>query len=395
MNAVSAILEPQDLPLLAAPRAPLIRPAGHGATVSAYTQGMRGFSSQHEQLTRMEVVRRLALLKGYRAVDEAAVRRAGPGYLVPSDTLVGTAHAAALGVRGRDDLFGGVVPHAFVATKAISHPLLRPDSAAPAGWRHDFHAAIATAVLRGYTAFDLEDAREAGYRLLRQDRVRVKQVHETGGRGQVVVRNMRELEACLEALDAQNVGHHGLVLEQDLSPVQTFSVGQVHVAGITASYVGRQHLTRNNKGHEVYGGTELMLVRGDFVQLLASGLPPALHLAVEQTLVVDTAVAHFFPGFFASRINYDLVQGRDASGAERSGVLEQSWRIGGASGAEIAGLEALTADPERNSVHTRCVEAYGADAVIPPGASVYFQGVDDRLGPMAKYAVVLPDGHAA
>lgn len=37
-------------------------------------------------------------------------------------------------------------------------------------------------------------------------------------------------------MDDQDLALWGLVLEEDLSDVQTFSVGQVRVAGLTCSY---------------------------------------------------------------------------------------------------------------------------------------------------------------
>ena len=45
--------------------------------------------------------------------------------------------------------------------------------------------------------------------------------------------------------------------------------------------------------------------------------------------------------FFASRRNYDVVAGLDARGQRRCGVLEQSWRVGGASPAELVALAAF------------------------------------------------------
>jgi hypothetical protein len=70
-------------------------------------------------------------------------------------------------------------------------------------------------------------------------------------------------------------------------------------------------------------------------------------------------------------------------------VLEQSWRIGGASGAEVAALEAFRADPGLRAVRASTVEIYG-EAEPPPNATVYFQGVDERDGPMTKYARTEP-----
>src|SRR3712207_8788490 len=41
----------------------------------------------------------------------------GRVYFVPSCTLIGLEQARQLGITGEDDLFGGVVPYPFVATK--------------------------------------------------------------------------------------------------------------------------------------------------------------------------------------------------------------------------------------------------------------------------------------
>ena len=72
-------------------------------------------------------------------------------------------------------------------------------------------------------------------------------------------------------------------------------------------------------------------------------------------------------------------------------MLEQSWRIGGASGAEIAALEAFRADPALRVVRASTVEVYGEAPTPPPDAIVYFSGVDERVGPLTKYATVGAD----
>ncbi|MFP5405503.1 MAG: DUF3182 family protein, partial [Gammaproteobacteria bacterium] len=95
-----------------------------------------------------------------------------------------------------------------------------------------------------------------------------------------------------------------------------------------------------------------------------------------------------FPGMFASRCNYDVAQGVDDSGRWCSGVLEQSWRMGGASGAELAALQAFADDPDLQSVRASTTELYGANAVVPRGASVCFAGTDDEAGLLTKYALV-------
>ena len=97
--------------------------------VAIYSVPGHGFAHSHERATRDGIARRLAALKSFDFVGEYDPTQSlsGPVYLVPSDTLVGLAAAAALGVRDEHDLFGGAVPHPFVATKAITHPLVAPE----------------------------------------------------------------------------------------------------------------------------------------------------------------------------------------------------------------------------------------------------------------------------
>ena len=88
-----------------------------------------------------------------------------------------------------------------------------------------------------------------------------------------------------------------------------------------------------------------------------------------------------------------MVQGTTPDGEWCSGVLEQSWRAGGATGAEIAALEAFQADPARRVVRASGFEIFGPCEAPPPGAVVYFSGVDDQVGPLTKYTITAPDDH--
>src|SRR5690606_10287362 len=101
-------------------------------------------------------------------------------------------------------------------------------------------------VLAGITVFTLKDGHEAGERLLRQGPVRIKPVRARAGRGQQVVSDPVELRQALEAQDVKEITRYGLVLEENLDDVHTFSVGQVKIGNITASYVGTQCLTSDN-----------------------------------------------------------------------------------------------------------------------------------------------------
>lgn len=364
--------------------------------VVVYSADQRGYAATHERATRAGIARRLAALKGFEFAGDHEPSRSYPGpvYYIPKDTIVGIEAAEALGIRGEHDLFGGVVPYPFVATKTITHPLVEPDAEAPAGWSDEFTRRVEEAVLPGYSVFTVEDARRAGLRLLQNGPVRIKPVCETGGRGQAVAATMAELEQLLEAVDRTELSRYGLVLEENLAEVTTYSAGQVRVADLVASYYGTQRLTKDNSGESVYGGSDLVIARGDFEVLLGLHIPEMARHAVAQARVYDAAASELFPGFIASRRNYDIARGVDAGGRQRCGVLEQSWRIGGASGAEIAALEAFRAEPTLRAVRASTVEVYGEGAAPPPHATVYFQGTDEEVGPITKYTLVEPHADA-
>lgn len=322
---------------------------------------------------------------------DAAPGSARGRYFVPAETLDSTA-AARLGIRGPGDLFGGMCAHPFVATKLITHPLPRDASPAPPGWSNTLGEAIAGVVLPGFSAFSVEDATLAGTRLLGDGSVRVKAGRGVGGAGQSVAADAAQLAQALEAIDRVDIERDGLVLERNLREVATRSVGQVRIGPWQASYWGEQHLTRNRDGDEVYGGSTLHVVRGDWDALLARRLDDAVRRAVEQAIAYDGAALAAFPELLATRRNYDVAQGLDDRGRWHSGVLEQSWRIGGASAAEVVALQALRDDPGRQVVGASTHEVHGDDVRAPSGARVHFDGAAPDGGRLLKYAVLDGDG---
>jgi len=360
------------------------------------THANRPNEPQHERVVHAALAERLAALLGltYGGDYDPTRRYEAQPYLVPSGTVVGLREAQALGLCGEADLFGGVVPQAFVETKAITHPLIRPDAAAPVGWSRDFSTQVQGSVLAGYSVFSLEDARDAGRRLLHEGSVRIKPVRATGGRGQQRVDDSDALDQALFALDEQELAEYGLVLEAHLEHVTTFSVGQVRVGGRLASYYGTQRLTEDNAGNEVYGGSDLVVVDGDFEALLALDLTETTRLAVSQAQVYDEAASACYRNFFASRRNYDIAQGIDGRGQPRSGVLEQSWRIGGASSAEIAALELFRQGTGARVVRASSLEIYGGERPAPAAATILYQGQDDEVGFVTKCVVVEQYGDA-
>ncbi len=165
----------------------------------------------------------------------------------------------------------------------------------------------------------------------------------------------------------------------------------MNVKGLRITYYGTQRLTPNHQGQQVYGGSDLVLVKGGFQDLLESSPDPVVALAIRQAMRYDAAARDEFPGFFASRRNYDVAQGFDARGYRRSGVLEQSWRAGGATPAELPALHAFLADTSLRAVKSSSVELYG-DIDPPPEASVIFRGVDPNVGAILKYSLIQPYG---
>lgn len=354
---------------------------------------------EHELVSQIGVARDLARLIGGRF--DRYVDATGPGddeqlgYVVPNDTIVGVEMARRWGIESVDDLFGGVVPFPFVATKVITHPLVAGDASRPPGWDGGFAERVAGVALPGYAAFSLRDVWRAARALLPGGPVRVKLAGGVGGRGQSVIDDERALDECLARIDAGEIARAGAVVEYDLRETRTWSIGQVRVGSLCASYFGTQRTTRNRNGEDVYGGSSITLVRGGFDALdpLVGG-NEALRRAIAFGRIYHDAAFVSFPGMFASRCNYDVVQGVDARGNERIGVLEQSWRLGGASAAELVALHVLHEHPERTSASAETVELHGDAPELPADAIVHFRGVDPQLGPITKYARPRDDADA-
>ncbi|MCC4597044.1 DUF3182 family protein [Xanthomonas campestris pv. phormiicola] len=337
----------------------------------------------HEVATHAWIAAEVARLMRL-PVQDAAID--GSGFYVPDDTLTAT-QALQLGVRDAAGLLGGVVPHAFVATKAISHAVVGPDAAAPTGWQHALGATLAEATVPGYTAFAAADARVAYARLCIGGQVRLKLPNGIGGHGQLLLHDAQALDTALEAVTAADLAQQGVVLERQLDRSTTFSVGEVACAGMTIAYYGTQSATDDAAGRETYGGSQLFVIRGTLDALLERALPPPQREAVLKARHYDRCIAQAYPGFYASRRNYDVIDGIAQDGTRMSGVLEQSWRVGGATPAELAAVDAFQRDPALHAVVAATVERYGAPA-LPAGAEVYYMGEDPRVGRLTKYRYV-------
>lgn len=338
----------------------------------------------HEGITLRGVAQSIARLKGFAFGGHWTGLHAGPVFFVPDETLL-RPDAQRLGIRGPDDLFGGVVPYPFVQTKIITHPLITPTAARPDGWSPRFSRRSHDSVLPGYSAFRRRDAIEAVRHLLPIGPVRAKLPRAAGAREQSTLASLRDLDVLLARLSAAELAEHGVVFETNLEPATTLSIGLVTLDDLTIAYHGRQWLGRDNAGRSVYGGSALTCVRGGWDALERMDVEPAVRLAIQQARAYDDATEEY--GIVASRRNYDVGQGVDAHGSWRSGVFEASWRLGGASPAELAAMHLFAQSPPVDIVLASTVEAYGQDVEPPPGAIVHFQGDDEQDGPMIRYTV--------
>ena len=314
-------------------------------------------------------------------------------YLLPTQTLVGGPAARQLGVSGPEDLWGGYVEHDFICTKAITHGLLSHDAIAPQGWAPLFAERVRKVVLEGISVFSLDDALPAAEQLLERGPIRLKPIHACAGRGQEVIRNLDAFRQLLMRPEIAEQFTSGVVLEQDLSKVFTHSVGQSFIGDKVLSYCGDQYLTQDAHGEDVYGGSNLLVVRGYYDDLLGLDLPVDVRLAIEQAQVFDAAADEAYPGFYASRRNYDIAQGLDAQGQRCSGVLEQSWRLGGASSAELLALQAFADDPALQRDRASTHEVFGTPD-LPTDATLFYQGIDSELGQFSKFARIREHDHS-
>jgi Protein of unknown function (DUF3182) len=363
-----------------------------GVVVVYFSQFGKPLQWHHKVVLDMGA-KAIAKIKGYVFAGHCEAREArcdysAPRFFVPDDTLL-LDEASHLGIHSANDLYGGVAPYRFAKTKAITHGLVNGRAERPQGWSTTFAERVQGIVLPGYTVFSSGDARVAARRMLRRGPLRLKKPLSASGKDQTVVASLNELDAALEKVTTDELATHGLVLEENLRQVRTLSVGEVAVGNLRASYHGTQRTVTDNEGQPVYGGSDLVCVRGGWEALNALPMSPETGAAVAAARRYDQATEEF-PGFVASRRNYDVGQGISADGRPRAGVLESSWRMGGASSAELGALAAFARDPSLEIVRASHVEEYGKGHRAPADAIIDFHGDDPEAGPLLRYTIVTP-----
>src|SRR5215831_3201987 len=148
----------------------------------------------HQKALLTADAKALATVKQYDFGGQYDVTKnyARPVYFIPDDTLL-VDEAQSLGIQGPSDLYGGVVPHPFVKTKAITHPLVDTSAERPPGWSFGFAERI------------------------------------------------------------NDIVTYGLVLEENLHRVRTLSIGHITVDSVSFTYHGTQRVTMDNDEQPAYG----------------------------------------------------------------------------------------------------------------------------------------------
>ncbi|MBV9689415.1 MAG: DUF3182 family protein [Ktedonobacteraceae bacterium] len=313
-----------------------------------------------------------------------------PVYYIPVRTpVMSLEQAHRLGISSPAHLLGGVVPIGYLATKVITHGLIAENAHKPHGWSNTFADVVKDIVLPGFSVFSREDAIQAASHLLKGGEVRLKPALGRSGRDQAVIACLEELDYQVSHMDADELRTYGLVLERNLHDIRALSVGTLLLGDKHISYYGSQRMTINNQGSVEYGGSDLFFVKGTFEHLLQLVVPDDVRLAMTQAVTYDAAALYHYPDIIASRRNYDVGQGYDQDGNFYSGVLEQSWRIGGATGAELCAFELLQKDPTIIAVEASTYCEFGQEGKVPAQAIIQFDGIDSGYGPIKIYTMLV------
>ncbi len=210
-----------------------------------------GAVADHQKATVADIARKVATLMDWDFGGEfdISTRYGQQLYFVPNHTLL-THEARALRIRHHDDLFGGVVPFPFVATKAIVHPLVAPDRELPA--RLVARLPRSACATRCYQVLLPSRCRTRGGRrpsywrsepYSAQAWPRHRRARSADGRRARPILNPACKACPRPTSNATVVG-----IELDLAEATTYSIGQVRIGGLEASYCGTQSTTTDNTG---------------------------------------------------------------------------------------------------------------------------------------------------
>lgn len=317
-------------------------------------------------------------------------------------------------------IYGSTLPRALIDryTKVQVHEPF-DDAEVPAWFDHRFPEYVRTATLPGYSCFSPGSLAAAAEHMLGEHvRVRLKDPNGASGVGQSTIGTVGEIAPTLDAIASDVTASHavdlagylaryGYVVEAEIDDVEAWSVTLTRTPDGHYSSFGRLRETTVDTADrgviQNYGGTSLVVVRGDPEALtcVPAGGAVVYDPAIDEDIrlapspgVIEAAQCYIegmrlweAEGALTTRANVDVVTGRiagrDGSHREIAAAVEDSGRVGGASPAELLGIEALRADPTlsyvvRSSRHgfDDVARTYARYAATVPGSRTFWNGAD-------------------
>lgn len=282
---------------------------------------------------------------------------------------------------------GGLVSEPFDQTKIVVHKRIDKTKTVLKGWSDAVAESLEPYVLPGFSVFDKESADKAIEFLLPGGNIRIKNPLDSGGTGQWTINSQQKynqiINEILRTLQDQgtNIAVTGLVFERELINPYELSIGQQFFDGHLLSFIARQKFMRPF-GIKIYTGVEKIFVRGGYAALLSLPLPELAKIAVDQVIRFEQRLVNK-PGIYITRSAYNVLQGyisRSNKSHLYSGVVEQTWRIGGGTGGDLLAHEAFKHNTKLHIVSTCVVQEH-------------FSAVDYlKIKPIEKNAMLTFDG---
>lgn len=308
-------------------------------------------------------------------------------YYLPSHTLL-QHEAKALGIKSLQDLYGGVVPYPFLLHTTLNHPIHHPSMNSPEGWNNDLALVLQPYVLKGRSAFNTQDALWTAEGMIHDGPLRIKLTAANAGPSQWIVNNHEEVVDLLNQAQYQPFFEQGVIIEEALDNTVSFSIGQTEIGNHLISYCGEKEVTIDLKGQATYGGSTLSVVQGDYNELEKTLNLEKHKEALRMVQQYEHHIFKAYPQIYASRRNYEVLQGVNNKGQTRLGVLEYSWQADGTSIAELLALEAFAADNTLHHVRIWTKERYVSDIETLDNSEQTYCVASEQTGWLIKSAGV-------
>ena len=184
----------------------------------------------------------------------------------------------------------------------------------------------------------------------------------------------------ISKIDPELFKKFGIILETNIysdedNPLTAFSSGWIEIDGETFAYVGKQTTGQDNR----YLGTRLHMVRGEEMPFVDE-IPKKI---TTDSNFIKTLIP-LLPGLISTRSNFNFAGTND----DNIFALEPTFRVGGATGAELLAREILSRDAKALKVTASTHVIYGENFEIPDGYRLISKSRDQVRGSKTTFARV-------